>query len=151
MIITQLVRISGSLNVLLIGSRLSNFKLKLIPDSLNSYDLQKRCKNLALQVIIVVQSLPKTLEAQILGRQVLRSVTSVAANYRAACRARSRNEFASKISIVVEEADETILWLEMIQESGIAGVEESIRQEAHEILYIMSASRRTVKSRDDDK
>jgi len=79
---------------------------------------------------------------------LLRSATSVTANYRAACRARSKAEFVAKLSIVVEEADETLLWLEMIEESGIAKVEESLKKEAKEILFIMSASRKSAKGRD---
>jgi four helix bundle protein len=72
----------------------------------------------------------------------------VAANYRAACRGRSKAEFIAKLSIVVEEADETLLWLELIEEAGIAKVDESLKKEAKEILFIMSASRKSAKGRD---
>jgi four helix bundle protein len=71
----------------------------------------------------------------------------VAANYRAACRGRSKAEFIAKLSIVVEEADETLLWLELIEEAGIAKVDESLKKEAKEILFIMSASRKSAKGR----
>jgi len=70
---------------------------------------KKRLKQFALRVIKLYQALPKTGEAQVIGNQLLRSATSVAANYRASCRARSKKEFHSKLSIVVEEADETNL------------------------------------------
>jgi four helix bundle protein len=66
------------------------------------------------------RSLPKTEEARILGRQVLRSGTSVAANYHAVCRARSKAEFTAKLGVVVEEADETVFWLELLVESGLS-------------------------------
>jgi len=78
---------------------------------------------------------------------LLQSATSVTANYWAACRARSKAEFIAKLSIVVEEADETLLWLELIEESGIEG-EESLKKEAKEILFIMSASRKSAEGRD---
>ena len=115
---------------------------------MNAQELQQRTKKFSLQIIQFFRTLPNTPEAQILGKQLLRSATSVTANYRAACRARSKAEFIAKLSIVVEEADETLLWLEMIDESGIAKVEESLKKEAKEILFIMSASRKSAKGRD---
>ena len=75
-------------------------------------DLQARTKSFALRIIWMFRSLPKTEEARIRGRQLLRSGTSVAANYRAVCRARSKPEFTAKLGVVVEEADETVFWLE---------------------------------------
>lgn len=80
---------------------------------------KKRTKRLSLRIIKLFQALPKTDEARIIGKQMIRSATSVAANYRAACRSRSDAKFFSKISIVVEEADETLLWLEILEESKI--------------------------------
>ncbi len=80
-----------------------------------------------------------------MGKQLLRSATSVTANYRAACRARSKAEFIAKLSIVVEEADETLLWLEMIDESSVSKVDASLMKEAKELLFIMSASRKSAK------
>ena len=93
------------------------------------------------------RSLPKTEEARILGRQVLRSGTSVAANYRAACRARSKAEFVAKLGVVVEEADETVFWLELLVESGIVAREKlaDLLEEADELLAIVAASRRTAR------
>ncbi|MCU0357213.1 MAG: four helix bundle protein [Cyclobacteriaceae bacterium] len=115
---------------------------------MNAQDLQQRTKKFSLQIILFFQGLPKTTEAQLLGKQLLRAATSVAANYRAACRGRSKAEFIAKLSIVVEEADETLLWLELMEEAGIASVEESLKKEAKEILFIMSASRKSAKGRD---
>lgn len=84
--------------------------------------LKNRTKTFALNTISLFQSLPKTEEARIIGRQLLRSSTSVAANYRATCRARSEAEFFSKISIVVEESDESLFWLEILQDSKIISI-----------------------------
>ena len=80
---------------------------------------KQRTKDLALRTIKLFQSLPKAEDARIIGRQLLRSSTSVAANYRACCRSRSDAEFFSKMSIVVEEADETLFWLELLHEAEI--------------------------------
>ncbi|MBF9254933.1 four helix bundle protein [Pontibacter sp. 172403-2] len=105
---------------------------------------RQRTKKLALDVIRFSQSLPKTEEAVIMKRQLLRSATSVAANYRATCRARSSAEFHSKISIVIEEADETLFWLELLEESGTTSkvaVSELMR-EATEILSVMAKARK---------
>jgi four helix bundle protein len=105
---------------------------------------RQRTKNLALHVIRFCQLLPKTEEATIMKRQLLRSVTSVAANYRAACRSRSAAEFYSKISICIEEADETLLWLELLTESGSATQlsTEILMKETTEILYVLSKARK---------
>ena len=109
--------------------------------------LKQRTKLFALRVVKLFQSLPKTVESQIIGKQLLRSATSVAANYRAACRARSNPEYYSKISIVIEEADETMFWLEMLWESGIIKQEllGSLYSENEEILKIMVTSRKNSK------
>ena len=105
-----------------------------------------RTKKFVLDNIIFFKSLPKTEEAKIIGRQLLRSSTSVGANYRAACRARSKAEFHSKLSIVVEEADESAFWMEILIESGIVPKHELelLLDEAYQILKITSASRKTV-------
>jgi len=81
--------------------------------------LRDRTKKFAMPVIRLFQHLPRSTEAQVLGEQLLRAATSAGANYRAAGRARSKAEFVAKIGIVVEEADETIFWLECPMESGI--------------------------------
>ena len=110
-------------------------------------ELKERTKRFALRVIRVVKSLPKTDEARIIGKQVLRSGTSVAANYRAVCRARSKAEFISKIGVVVEEADETVFWLELLVESEIVKKEQmtELLKEANELLAIFAASQQTAK------
>jgi four helix bundle protein len=109
--------------------------------------LKCRTKSFALRIIKVCRSLPRSEEARILGRQLLRSSTSIGANYRAACRARSRAEFAAKLGIVLEEADETVFWLELIQEAAIFP-EIKLRAlvgEANELVSIFVSSVRTVK------
>ena len=114
---------------------------------MDSVELKKRTKRFALEIIKFFQSLPKSDEARTLGRQVLRSGTSVAANYRAVCRARSRAEFIAKMGIVVEEADETVLWLELLTDSQIVnqGRTDALIKEGNELLAIFAASLRTSK------
>src|SRR5712691_4833304 len=96
--------------------------------------LKARAKTFALDVMRFVDSLPLEEIARYLGRQLCRSANSVAANYRSACRARSKAEFASRISIVAEEADESAHWLDMLAERGIDAnqTKEKLRTEAHE-------------------
>jgi four helix bundle protein len=114
---------------------------------MNADLLIRRTKNFALDIIRFFQRLPKSEEAKIIGKQLLRSSTSVASNYRAACRSRSKQEFYAKICIVVEEIDETLFWLELVTESGIESKErtELIIKEAQELLYIFSATRKSTK------
>ena len=109
--------------------------------------LQSRTKQFAIRIVKLFRSLPKTEEARVIGKQVLRSGTSVAANCRAVCRARSKAEFIAKVGVVVEEADETVFWLELLSETRI--VEErklvELLREANELLAIFAASQRTAK------
>jgi four helix bundle protein len=112
-------------------------------------ELKRRTKTFAIRIVKLFRSLPKTEEARVIGRQVLRSGTSVAANYRAACRARSMAEFIAKIGVVVEEADETVFWLELLVETEIIQ-ETKMRNlllEANELLAIFAASQYTAKKR----
>src|SRR5579863_4686650 len=81
--------------------------------------MKLRTKQFAIRIVGVARTLPRTREGDVIGRQLLRSGTAVAANYRAVCRARSHAEFISKISIVVEEADETVFWLELLADTEI--------------------------------
>jgi len=107
-------------------------------------DLKARTKRFALRVIKLLDAVPRTIQGRAIANQIIRSATSVAANYRAACRARSRAEFFAKIG-VVEEADETSFWLELIIDSGLL-TEERIRPllgEAGELVAIMAASRKS--------
>lgn len=109
-------------------------------------NLKNRTKSFVLEAINFYQSIPKTEEAKIIGRQFMRSSSSVGANYRAACRARSKAEFFSKLSIVVEEADETAFWLEILIEAEITNNENAnkLLNEVNEILAIMAKARKTV-------
>ena len=93
---------------------------------------RQRTRKLALRIIILTQSLPKTIENQVIGKQLVRCGTSVAANYGAACRSRSRAEFYSKMNIVVEEADEIVFWLTLLVDAKVfqEGKMESIIKEA---------------------
>ena len=106
-------------------------------------ELKKRTKKFAIDSVYHFRKLPKTDEARIIGKQFLRSATSVAANYRAVCRARSDAEFYSKLCIVVEEIDESVLWLEIMEEAGIA-TSGSLYKEADELMRILSVSKSTV-------
>ena len=109
--------------------------------------LRDRTKAFALRVIRLYRSLPYKTDAQVLGKQLLRSGTSVAANYRAVCRARSKAEFVAKIGVVVEEADEVVLWLELMTESGVVPLAktEDLLKEANELTAIFAASQRTAR------
>jgi four helix bundle protein len=110
-------------------------------------ELQRRTKSFALRIIRVFKSLPKNDEARALGKQMLRSGTSVAANYRAVCRSRSKAEFIARLGIVVEEIDETVLWLELFIESGIVSRVrlKDLLREANELLAIFVTSQMTAK------
>ena len=110
-------------------------------------DLKKRTKAFALRVLKLVDALPKTTAGRALASQIVRSGTSVAANYRAACRAKSRADFISKMGNVEEEADETLLWLELLEESGlvIATKLAAIKQEANELTAITVTSIKTAR------
>ena len=114
---------------------------------MNSNELQKRTKRFALDIIKFFQKLPKSDEAKILGKQLLRSATSLASNYRAACRGRSKQEFYAKICIVVEESDESLFWLELFQESEIQNDETTtvLMKEAEELLYLFSSTKKSTK------
>jgi len=119
--------------------------LKAVAVSSQPEQLRGRTKAFALRVIRLYRSLPYKTDAQVLGKQLLRSGTSVAANYRAVCRARSKAEFVAKIGVVVEEADEVVLWLELMTESGIisSAKTEELLKEANELTAIFAASQRT--------
>lgn len=105
---------------------------------------RSRTKAFCLHAIEIFKNLPKTEEAKIIGKQFLRSSLSVGANYRAVCRARSKAEFFSKLSITVEEADETIFWVEILKESGIVKADNfsTFEKEGREILAILATARK---------
>ena len=109
--------------------------------------LKDRTKQFALRIIRVVRSLPLGPEGKIIGHQLLRSGMSVAANYRAVCRARSKAEFLAKLAIVIEEADESAFWLELLADAGLVARPKlvDLRSEANQLVAIFNASRTTAK------
>jgi four helix bundle protein len=121
---------------------------KAMPRTFQAEELKGRAKQFAIRVVRLSQALPKTREAGVVGKQALRSGTSVAANYRAACRSRSKAEFVAKIGIVVEEIDETIFWLELLVDTGIVPKDRmpGLLAEANELLAIFAASQRTARA-----
>ncbi|MDB6020269.1 MAG: hypothetical protein JWQ04_126 [Pedosphaera sp.] len=114
---------------------------------MNPEVFKKRTKAFALRVIHLVESLPKTRTSDVIGRQLLRSGTSVGANYRAACRARSRADFVSKMGIVEEERDESMYWMELLIEGNQIKQARltNLMQEADELLAMIVASCKTAK------
>jgi four helix bundle protein len=112
-------------------------------------DLKVRTKELALEIIRLYSSLPKTTEAQVLGRQLLKSGTSVGAHYYEAQRAKSNADFISKIEGALQELDETIYWMELLEASGIIATEKLnfINQESDELIAIFVSIVKAVKSR----
>lgn len=108
-------------------------------------ELKARTKEFALRIIRLVDALPNTVKGRAIANQIMRSATSVAANYRAACRARFRAEFIAKIGVVEEEADETAFWLELIIDSSIRSEKQvqPLLKEAGELVAIMAASRKS--------
>jgi len=114
-----------------------------------SWDLRARTKAFALRIIRLYGALPKTTEAQVIGRQVLRSGTSVGAHYREATRARSAAEFVSKIEGGLQELEETVYWLELLMESDIVPKARlmDLYSEAEELIAIFVSSAKTAKKR----
>ncbi|MFC6222232.1 four helix bundle protein [Hymenobacter artigasi] len=110
---------------------------------------RERTKAAAVRVIRLFQQLPRTGEAQVLGKQLLRSATSVAANYRAACRGRSGAEWFAKMCVCLEEADETQFWLELLSDAEILPKSrlESLQQEYTEIVAILTTARKSYKDK----
>jgi four helix bundle protein len=108
-------------------------------------ELLQRTKQFALRIFKFVGALPQTIQGRAVAAQLIRSGTSVAANYRAACRARSKPEFIAKLGVVEEEADESAFWLELIMETNLlsASKVEPLLSEASEIVAIMASSKKT--------
>jgi four helix bundle protein len=111
-------------------------------------ELRDRTKAFAVRIVRLYRQLPNRTDAQVLGKQLLRSGTGIAANYRAECRARSKAEWIAKIGIVLEEADETLFWLEMLIDCDIVPVckMEALIKEGHELSAIFTASGHTARS-----
>ncbi|MFH1672233.1 MAG: four helix bundle protein [Pseudomonadota bacterium] len=116
---------------------------------MNEAQIKIRTKEFAKGIIRLCRELPSNREGRLIGNQIFRSGTSVAANYRASCRARSRADFVAKLAIVEEEADETLFWLELIKEMKILDNDfiDSLMKENDEIIAIIVASIKTVRAR----
>lgn len=120
----------------------------MVPTTKND-NLRQRTKAFALRVIKLVESLPKTQAASVIGDQLLRSGTSVAANYRAACRARSNADFIAKIGIVEEETDESVFWIEMLVDTDLMRYElvADLMDEGHQLTAIWVSSINTARGK----
>src|SRR5438552_1278350 len=117
-----------------------------ISELMNRTDaLKARTKDFAIRIFHLVEALPKSLQGRAVANQIIRSGTSVAANYRAACRARSKREVIAKLGTVEEEADDSAFWLELIIETGLLPITKlkPLLREADEIVSIMAASRKS--------
>jgi four helix bundle protein len=112
-------------------------------------DMKQRTKQFALRLIRLVESLPSKASSQVIGRQLPRAGTSVGANYRAACRARSRAEFLAKLGVVEEEADETCYWMELLTEAKLMSRERvsALMKEGNEIAAMVVSSIRTLRAK----
>ena len=108
-------------------------------------EMKERTQKFALRLLRLAEALPKTRAGDVIAKQIVRSGTSVAANYRALCRSKSRGDFINKTSIVEEEADETAFWLELIADAGLLTRRriQPLLNEANELVAIVVASRRT--------
>jgi four helix bundle protein len=118
-------------------------------NSMKPKDLKQRTKEFALRIIRLVESLPRGKITDVIGKQLLRSGTSVGANYRSACRAKSTADFISKMGTVEEEADESIYWMELLIESGLISKDEvsELLDEADQIVAITVSSIKTARAR----
>jgi four helix bundle protein len=116
-------------------------------------EFKRRTKAFAIAVVRAVEALPKSQAASVLGRQLLRSGTSVGANYRAACRAKSRADFIAKLTIVEEECDESLFWMELLIEAGVVRAEQfsELMREGDEILAMVVASARRARANSNPK
>jgi four helix bundle protein len=116
---------------------------------MNQEELKARTKQFGLRVMKLVDALPKTTVGRAIGNQLIRSSTSIGANYRSACRSRLKAEFIAKIGVVVEEADESAFWLELIMDGALLKCELvlPLHQEAEELTAIFVASSRTASIR----
>jgi four helix bundle protein len=112
---------------------------------MDKHELLARTKAFALRSLKLVDHLPRTMSGRAIGNQFVRSATSIGANYRAACRSRSRAEFAAKLGIVAEEADESVYWLELVREARLLPDSKigALLTEANELTAIFTSARRT--------
>jgi four helix bundle protein len=124
------------------------FEFRLLAE-MNETEMKQRTKKAALRVLKLADALPKTRSGNAIAGQIVRSGTSVAANYRALCRAKSRADFINKTNFVEEEAGESCFWLELLVDAGLLGSRQvqPLLQEANEITAILVASRKTAPGR----
>jgi|GEM_PF-252338 four helix bundle protein len=124
-------------------------KINIIDISMETFndEFRRRTKTLALRIVRLYSRLGAKDESKIIGKQLLRSSTSMAANFRASCRARSEAEHYTKLCIVIEESDETLFWLELLEESGLInpGLIKDIKDESFSILQVLSKARKKLK------
>jgi four helix bundle protein len=127
-------------------AELRNFELRN-GKPMTPQELKDRTKAFAIWIVKMFRSLPKETDAQVIGKQALRSGTSVGANYRAACRARSHAEFLAKLGVVVEEADETVYWLELLRETQAikSGRLDPLMNEAQQLTAIFTVAKETAR------
>jgi four helix bundle protein len=111
----------------------------------NKHELQERTKQFALRVLKLVDALPGTAAGRAIANQLIRAATSVGANYRSACRARSRAEFIAKLGIALEEADETLYWLELVRDGKLLSESKVslLLKEADELTAILASGRKS--------
>ncbi|MBC1238171.1 hypothetical protein VF14_07570 [Nostoc linckia z18] len=117
---------------------------------MNEEDFKRRTKQLALRVIRLVEALPQSRTSEVIGKQLIRSATSVGANYRSACRGKSTADVIAKLSLVEEEADESLYWMELIVEIGLLPLEKvrNLMSENTEILAMTVASIKTLRQKE---
>jgi len=131
--------------------QIADFRLQIsdrpLATTINAETLKERTKQFAIHAIRLCRALPKSSESSIISRQLMRSATSGGANYKAVCRARSTADFVSKLGVVREEADESLFWIDLLVDTGIASPDyvRLLRSEANELVAIFVASLRTAK------
>ena len=115
---------------------------------MDAEELKHRTKQFGLRVIRLVEALPSTRTANVIGNQLLRAGTSIGANYRSACRGRSKPDFISKVGIAIEEADESLYWMEMLMEAGLVAENRvsDLMKEANELVAILTSSVKTARA-----
>ena len=116
---------------------------------MDAEELKSRTRQFGLRVIKLIDALPSSRTSSVIGRQLLRSGTSVGANYRSACRARSKPDFISKLGVAIEEADESLYWMEMLVDAKMIPADKlnPLMKEAHDIVAILTASAKTARTR----
>lgn len=132
----------------MIDFRFTIYDFRLVMEGMKDI-LKKRTKRIGVEIILLTDLLPSKSSASVLAKQILRSSTSIGANYRAVCRAKSTADFINKLKIVEEETDETIYWLKVLEESGLLTTQQTatLKKEAEEILSIIVASINTARKK----